>query len=795
MYNFSRKISGSFDIAQTKAISEKNTELKPIHLLYGLAKNPSSKFYKNLTNKLDEIETQISKLPSFASDFDPESIKPSSKLIAWLSSANSIATQEGKDEITEDHLISTAPKEFAPFISHISFDGSSGSSTEEKPDYLIDLNELAREGKLDPVIGRTTEIRSALEILGRRSKNNPILVGEAGVGKTAVIEGLAGLIEGGDIPDTLNGQTIYSLNLGSLMAGTKYRGEFEERIETLLKFMKEQSGKAILFIDEIHMLIGAGKTDGAMDAANLLKPALARGEIKCIGATTQDEYQKYILSDSALDRRFRPITISEPSSEDSIEILLGLKEKFEAHHGVTISNDAIYNAVFWSKQYIQHRNLPDKAIDLIDEATSAKKFSIEAMPAELVSMEADLRAKQTLALTHENNPELENEIEELKTSLENQKSEWKKEVSTLKQVASLKKTLDTLQFDQIKAEKEGDFEKASQIKYSQIPAVKEQITQSNVVFDLTKEDVAEVLSRQSGIPKEKILSSEQEKILLLEDYLNENVFGQNSSTHEISETLIASHAGLSDPTRPLASFMLAGPSGVGKTETAKALSRFFFNSDEQVIRIDLSEFSEKHSISKLIGAPAGYVGYDEGGVLTEAVRKQPYAIILFDEVEKAHEDFADILLQVLDDGRLTDNKGRTVSFRNTMIFLTTNSKNIREQFKPEVIGRLDGVLTFNSLDKSIMTQLVDKEVKMLSQRIKPKGISLELSHDVKDLLSRGGFDSAYGARPLRSYFQKTIVRPLSKVLLQGSIQRDPDEKLKTLKAEIKKGTKDIVEFR
>ena len=623
---------------------------------------------------MKQIELLIEKLPSIKSDFDPSSLKPSSHLVAWLSAANSIVTQEGKEEISEDHLITSAPKEIIPFLSNLSFDDNQSVTDEEQPDFLVDLNQLAREGKLDPVIGRTTEIRSALEILGRRSKNNPILVGEAGVGKTAVIEGLAGLIENGDIPDTLTGQTIFSLNLGSLMAGTKYRGEFEERIQSLLSFMKQQAGKAILFIDEIHMLIGAGKTDGAMDAANLLKPALARGEIKCIGATTQEEYQKYILADSALDRRFRPVTIKEPTPEDTIEILLGLKEKFEAHHGVTISDDAIYNAVFWSKQYIQHRNLPDKAIDLVDEATSAKKFSIEAMPAELITMEADLRSKKTLALTEKNNEELNQEIEILSTKLDQQKEFWLKEVSNLKEVASLKKTLDSLQFAQKKAEKEGNFEQASQIKYSQIPAVKSQIDTSNVSFDLTKEDVADVLSRQSGIPKEKILSSEQERILQLENYLNRSVYGQKDAIHEIADTLIASHAGLSDPTRPLASFMLSGPSGVGKTETAKTLSRFFFNADDQVIRIDLSEYSEKHSVAKLIGAPAGYVGYDEGGILTEAVRKKPYAIILFDEIEKAHEDFADILLQILDDGRLTDNKGRTVSFRNTMIFLTTNSK-------------------------------------------------------------------------------------------------------------------------
>ena len=448
--------------------------------------------------------------------------------------------------------------------------------------------------------------------------------------------------------------------------------------------------------------------------------------------------------------------------------------------------------MFWSKQYIQHRNLPDKAIDLIDEATSAKKFSIEAMPAELITMEADLRSKKTLALTEKNNEELNQEIETLSTKLDQQKEFWLKEVSNLKEVASLKKTLDSLQFAQQKAEKEGNFEQASQIKYSQIPAVKSQIDSSNVSFDLTKEDVADVLSRQSGIPKEKILSSEQERILQLENYLNRSVYGQKDAIHEIADTLIASHAGLSDPTRPLASFMLSGPSGVGKTETAKTLSRFFFNADDQVIRIDLSEYSEKHSVAKLIGAPAGYVGYDEGGILTEAVRKKPYAIILFDEIEKAHEDFADILLQILDDGRLTDNKGRTVSFRNTMIFLTTNSKSISQDFKPEVIGRLDGVLNYNKLDPAIMTQLVEKELNLLGQRIKSKGLDISLSEEVIDLLSKGGFDDKYGARPLRAYFQKLIVRPLSKLLVAGELTEKNNSN--TIYAKLKQGTADVVEF-
>lgn len=775
MYNFDEKIAGSIDIAQTKAISEKHSELTPYHLLFGLLKNPSAKLSKTLKNHTEKITELLEKTPKLSGSVDPTQLKPNPTLITWLSGANAEATQAGRSEISETDLVGSAPKDIIPFVSGLSFSGDPGE--EEMPDFLINLNELARNGKLDPVIGRETEIRSTLEILGRRSKNNPVLVGEAGVGKTAVVEGLAGLIESGDVPENMAGQQVFSLNLGSLMAGTKYRGEFEKRIESLLSFMKSLSGKAILFIDEIHMIIGAGKTDGAMDAANLLKPALARGELKCIGATTQDEYQKYILADSALDRRFRPVTINEPSEEDSIEILLGLKDKFEAHHGVSISNDAIYNAVFWSKQYVQHKNLPDKAIDLIDEAASAKKFGIEAMPAELVTMEADLRAKQTLAKTEKASESLTSEIEALSEKLELQKNAWKEEVANLKNLSMLKSTLDSLRFEQERAEKEGDFERASKIKYSQIPTIEEQLAATNIKLDLTKEDVAGVLARQSGIPKEKILSSKQEKILKLEGYLKSHVYGQDTALEEIADTLVAAHVGLGDATRPMASFLLQGPSGVGKTETAKALSRFFFDTDDQIIRIDLSEYSEKHSVAKLIGAPAGYVGYDDGGVLTEAVRRKPYAIILFDEIEKAHDDFADILLQVLDDGRLTDNKGRTVSFRNTMILLTTNSKNIEADFKPEVLGRLDGKLEYKHLSRDIMNELIASETSALNLKLKPQNIELQLDDASKEFIAAGGFDEKYGARPLKTFFHRTVVRPLSKMILKQNINTDNSEKV------------------
>jgi len=639
----------------------------------------------------------------------------------------------------------------------------------EIPSFLINLNDLALKGKLDPVIGRTKEIRSVIEILGRRAKNNPVLVGPAGVGKTAIVEGLAEQMVKGLVPDVLKGKTVYSLEMGSLMAGTKYRGDFEERIQNLLKFVKSKSGEVVLFIDEIHQLVGAGRTDGAMDAANLLKPALARGELHCIGATTQDEYQKYILSDPALERRFRSVPVNEPSKEDSVEILMGVRSKMEAHHGIKISDDAVYNAVFLSDQYITDKNLPDKAIDLLDEASSALKLSAEAMPARLVELEGELRSKKIYAQMEKDNQDLKKEIDELQKKFDEGKKSWEKEIGSLKKVSEIKNRLDRLQFELETAERNQNYEEASKIKYMLIPETQKELTSFQHDWVLGKKHIAEIITRQTGIPVEKILKSKQDSILHLGEFLAKRVYGQDEALHEISETLIASYAGLSDETRPLGSFLLLGPTGVGKTETAKALTQYLFDSEENIVRFDLSEFSEKHSVAKLIGAPAGYVGYEEGGVLTEAVRRKPYSVILFDEIEKAHPDFADILLQILDDGRLTDNKGRTINFKNTIIMMTSNSKNPKADFKPEVLGRIDAVLNFRSLDKSIMKQLIDKQVKLLNERLKTKKVHLKLDDSAYNTLTDQGFDFQYGARPLNSVFQKLVTRPLSKKILEGDL--------------------------
>lgn len=769
MNKFDQVVLGSLDIAQSEALKRKNTELAPEHLLLGLILNKSSYSSKAMKDNLKEVESLLNALPRTSGQISIDNIRTSPKLQEWITLASGDSVQQGKQEVSEKHLLKFLPQIFPNLkVDYAKF--ADPAEEVEIPAFLINLNEMAEKGKLDPVIGRTKEIRSVIEILGRRSKNNPVLVGPAGVGKTAIVEGLAEQIVKGNVPDVLKGKTVYSLEMGSLMAGTKYRGDFEERIQNLLKFVKSKAGEVVLFIDEIHQLVGAGRTDGAMDAANLLKPALARGELHCIGATTFDEYQKYILNDPALERRFRSVPVHEPSKEDSVEILMGVRSKMEAHHGIKISDEAVYNAVFLSDQYITDKNLPDKAIDLLDEASSALKLSAEAMPAKLVELEAELRSKKIYAQMEKDNDDLQKEIVELEKKFKEGKAHWEKEVSSLKKVSEIKSRLDRLTFDLETAQRNGNYEEASKIKYMLIPQTEKELESLQHEWILGKKHIAQVISRQTGIPVEKILKSKQDSILHIEEFLNKRVFGQEEAVHEIAETLIASYAGLSDESRPLGSFLLLGPTGVGKTETAKALTQYLFDNEENIVRFDLSEFSEKHSVAKLIGAPAGYVGYEEGGVLTEAIRRKPYSVVLFDEIEKAHPDFADILLQILDDGRLTDNKGRTVNFKNTIVMMTSNSKNPKEDFKPEVIGRIDAVLTYHGLDKRVMRQLVDKQLRLLNERLKSKKVVLKLDKKAYETLEDQGFDFQYGARPLNGVFQRLVTRPLSKKILQGNLQ-------------------------
>jgi ATP-dependent Clp protease ATP-binding subunit ClpB len=768
MNKFDQVVLGALDIAQSEALKRKNTELAPEHLLLGLVLNKSSYASKALKDNVKEIEGLLANLPRTSGQLSLDNLRTSPKLQEWITLASGDAAQQGKPEVAERHLLKFLPQ-FFPALKADYAKFAEPAEEVEVPAFLINLNELAEKGKLDPVIGRTKEIRSVIEILGRRAKNNPVLVGPAGVGKTAIVEGLAEQIVKGNVPDVLRGKTVYSLEMGSLMAGTKYRGDFEERIQNLLKFVKSKAGEVVLFIDEIHQLVGAGRTDGAMDAANLLKPALARGELHCIGATTFDEYQKYILNDPALERRFRSVPVFEPSKEDSVEILMGVRSKIEAHHGIKISDEAVYNAVFLSDQYITDKNLPDKAIDLLDEASSALKLSAEAMPARLVELEAELRSKKIYAQMERDNDDLKKEIAALEAQFREGRAAWEKEVSSLKKVADIKSRIDRLNFDLEAAQRNGNYEEASKIKYMLIPQTEKELESLQHEWILGKKHIAQVISRQTGIPEEKIMKSKQDSILHLEEFLNKRVFGQEEAIHEIAETLIASYAGLSDESRPLGSFLLLGPTGVGKTETAKALTQYLFDNEENVVRFDLSEFSEKHSVAKLIGAPAGYVGYEEGGVLTEAIRRKPYAVVLFDEIEKAHPDFADILLQILDDGRLTDNKGRTVNFKNTIVMMTSNTKNPKEDFKPEVLGRIDAVLTFHGLDKRVMRQLVDKQLRLLNERLKAKKVVLKLDKKAYETLEDQGFDFHYGARPLNGVFQRLVTRPLSKKILEGNL--------------------------
>ena len=763
---------GALEIGQSEALKRKHTELSHYHLLWGLIKNPQARSSKAFKGGLAQVEKKLSGLGSSSSAVPMDQLRASSKLQEWLTVAGASAAQAGKKELDETELIKAMPRIFTDIdldYKNISQD----QDEQEVPSFLVNLNELATAGKLDPVIGRSREIHAVMEILGRRGKNNAVLVGSAGVGKTAIVEGLAEKIVKGEVPDLLKDKVIYSLDLGQLMAGTKYRGDFEERLQNMLKFVKSKAGEVVLFIDEIHQLVGAGKTDGAMDAANLLKPALSRGELNCIGATTDDEYQKYIMGDAALDRRFRPVMVREPSREDAIEILMGLKEKFEAHHGIKISDEAIFNAVILSQQYINNKQLPDKAIDLIDEAASAMKLSAETLPPKLSDIESDIRSEKISMQMIQDKSKREQkriEIEKMEKDFSEQKKIWEVEVLSMKKVSTLKNSLDKTRFDMEKAERAGNWEEASRLKYSVMPEIMGELEKCGKLWILGKKDVAQVISRQTGIPLDKILKDKQEHILQLEKFLGARVFGQGKALHEISETLLASHAGLTEERRPLGSFLLMGPSGVGKTETARALASFLFDDDDAMIRIDLSEFSEKHSVAKLIGAPAGYVGYDEGGILTEAIRKRPYAVVLFDEVEKAHPDFADIMLQILDDGRLTDNKGRTVSFRNTIILLTTNSKNPERDFKPEVLGRLDGKLVYENLGRETLRAVIAKELKNLNARLVDKNLQVELNSELEQVLAERGYNEQYGARPLKGVFQKLLTRPLSRELLQGSLK-------------------------
>ncbi|MFN7662594.1 MAG: ATP-dependent chaperone ClpB [Alphaproteobacteria bacterium] len=674
--------------------------------------------------------------------------------------------------------------------------------------YARDLTKAAREGKLDPVIGRDEEIRRTIQVLSRRTKNNPVLIGEPGVGKTAIVEGLALRIINGDVPESLRDKQLMSLDLGALIAGAKYRGEFEERLKSVLAEVTTAAGSIVLFIDELHTLVGAGKTDGAMDASNMLKPALARGELHCVGATTLDEYRQYIEKDAALARRFQAVFVSEPKVEETISILRGLKEKYELHHGVRITDAAIISAATLSNRYIADRFLPDKAIDLVDEAASRLRMEVDSKPEALdeldrrimqLKIEREALKKETDVGSQDRLKTLEEELKILEAKAADMTGAWQAEKQKLAQGQDLKEKLEKARNDLLSAERSGDFSKAGELKYGLIPdlekKLKEAETNGNgamVKEEVTSQDIAAVVSRWTGIPVDKMLASEKERLVHMEDELHKRVVGQREAVVAVSNAVRRARAGLQDPNRPMGSFLFLGPTGVGKTELAKALASFLFADEHALLRIDMSEFMEKHSVSRLLGAPPGYVGYEEGGVLTEAVRRRPYQVILFDEVEKAHPDVFNVLLQVLDDGRLTDGQGRTVDFKNTLIILTSNLGSeiladlkdgetpekvrepvmdvVKKAFRPEFLNRLDEILLFSRLARADMGKIVEIQLRYLDALLKDKKITLVLDEKAKEWLAERGYDPVYGARPLKRTIQTYLQNPLAMIILEGSIK-------------------------
>jgi ATP-dependent Clp protease ATP-binding subunit ClpB len=672
--------------------------------------------------------------------------------------------------------------------------------------YARDLTQAARDGKLDPVIGRDEEIRRTIQVLARRTKNNPVLIGEPGVGKTAIVEGLALRIINGDVPESLKDKRLLSLDMGALIAGAKYRGEFEERLKAVINEVASAEGQVVLFIDEMHTLVGAGKTEGAMDASNLIKPALARGELHCVGATTLDEYRKHVEKDAALARRFQPVFVGEPTVEDTVSILRGLKEKYEVHHGVRISDSAIVAAATLSNRYITDRFLPDKAIDLVDEAASRVRMAVDSKPEALdeidrrlvqLKIEREALARETDAASKARLGDLEAEIEDLQAQSDSMTARWRAEKEKVGSAAQLRETLDRLRAELDQAQRAGDFAKAGEIQYGRIPEIERQLAAADeqpAEGPLTPEvvdaeQIAAVVSRWTGVPVEKMLEGERAKLMQMEDRLRERVVGQEEALQAVSDAVRRARAGLKDPSRPIGSFLFLGPTGVGKTELTKALAEFLFDDEAAVTRLDMSEYMEKHSVSRMIGAPPGYVGYDEGGALTEAVRRRPYQVVLFDEVEKAHPDVFNVLLQVLDDGRLTDGQGRTVDFRNTLIILTSNMgaehlaalpdgadveqarpsvmNVVRANFRPEFLNRLDEVILFKRLGRGEMGGIVRIQLQRVDKLLADRRMAIALDSGAEAWLADKGYDPVYGARPLKRVIQKSLIDPIARKLLQG----------------------------
>ena len=838
---FTQKTIETINTAQAMAQENQNQYLTPAHLLYalidqdgGLIGSLLSKMGADCDAMLGELDAEIAKLPKVSGGSGEVYASPeTSKLLRFAEKA---AEKLGDEYVSVEHLMLGMFSEGGPAVRKILSDHGvtreafntalakvkTGPVTSDNPEdsydaltkYGTDLVQRAREQKLDPVIGRDSEIRNVIRILSRKTKNNPVLIGEPGVGKTAIAEGLAQRIVRGDVPDGLKDKTIFSLDMGALIAGAKYRGEFEERLKAVLEEIRRSEGRIILFIDELHTIVGAGKTEGSMDAGNLLKPMLARGELHCIGATTLDEYRKYIEKDAALERRFQPVMVNEPTVEDTISILRGLKERYEIFHGVRIHDNALVAAATLSNRYITDRFLPDKAIDLVDEACAMIRTEIDSMPSEL----DDLRRKimqleiEEMALKKEDDQlskdrlaKLSAELAELKDKFNAMKSRWEAERGSVDEVKKIKGEIERVHGEIEAAQMALEYEKAAKLKYSDLPALEKKLSEAeqraekrstgnSLVHDtVTEEEIANIVAKWTGIPVAKLVEGEREKLLHLDEVIHKRVVGQDEAVRLVTEAIQRSRAGISDPNRPIGSFLFLGPTGVGKTELAKSLAECLFDDERNMVRIDMTEYMEKFSVSRLIGAPPGYVGYDEGGQLTEAVRRHPYSVVLFDEVEKAHPDVFNILLQILDDGRITDSQGRTVDFKNTIIILTSNlgsqyllegikpdgsisedaqaavMHELKGAFRPEFLNRLDEIIMFKPLTRDNLRGIIDIMVEGLRKRLADKTLSLEVTDAAKDLIIERGYDPLYGARPLRRCLQSGAETLIAKKLLSGDL--------------------------
>lgn len=840
---FTIKVQEALVAAQSMARNNDNQQVEPIHLLISLIEQQDGittplfqKLGVNLQQFLGELKYELERLPKVSGPGATEVLLStnSSKLfdIAWkeadkmndqylstehlliaMAASNSLSINPllKKYGITKDRILQSL-KSIRGNQNIIDQDPEGKYQVIEK--YSRNLTDLARRGKIDPVIGRDDEIRRVMHILSRRTKNNPVLIGEAGVGKTAIVEGLAQRIANNDVPESLKDKDIVSLDLAALIAGAKYRGEFEDRLKAFLKEIEKGAGKYILFIDELHTLVGAGAAQGAIDASNMLKPALARGELRAVGATTLDEYRKYIEKDAALTRRFQTVYVAEPSVEDSIAILRGLKEKYEIHHGVRITDSAIIAAVTLSHRYISDRFLPDKAIDLMDEAASRLRIEIDSMPTEIDEIERKIIQLeiQKQALKKENDKscdekmqKIDEELHNLREESDKMKMQWNNEKEKISTINEIKRQIETTKIEAERAEKRGDLEKAAELTYGVLNQLKRDLErinselsdiQANTTMlkqEVDDEDIAQIVSQWTGVPLSRMLEGEREKLLKMEKRLSQRVIGQDKALITISSAIRRARAGIQDPNRPIGSFIFMGPTGVGKTETAKALAEFLFDDENAMVRIDMSEYMEKHSVARLIGAPPGYVGYDEGGYLTESVRRRPYAVILFDEIEKAHPDVFNILLQIMDDGRLTDGHGRTVDFKNTILIMTSNIgsqyilesrgkdeeknnelifKTLKNYFRPEFLNRVDDIIIFNFLKKEQIKYIVDIQIGKLNKILLDHKIKLELTEKAKEFLSEKGFDPDFGARPLKRAIQTYLQNPLSLEILEGNFIED-----------------------